>query len=176
LATIKDMDNSLLYNTILKRIQDEDSDLTSLTGKGSFYSPELYVAFIIGKEIKRNEFAIFGQETKWLRETDFKNGGPTDFAFETDRGTYAFELKLRNTSQSYCSDIEKLKRLDNHYSKFFVALVDSWESEKELDNRILSIENKYDKELQRVNSFKSFPTMQDRYKGQICCTLGLWKL
>ena len=170
------MNDRLLYNTILERIQEEDSDLASLTGKGIFYSPELYVAFIIGKEIKRNEIAIFGQKTEWIRETDFKNGGPTDFAFIMDKRTYAFELKLRDTFYSYSSDIEKLKKLDDSYEKFFIALVDSWESKKELDERILLLENKYPNGLERVNEFKTFKTLQDRYKGQVCCTLALWKL
>ena len=170
------MNKSILYNTILNRIEKEDSDLSSLTGKGIFYSPELYIAFIIGKEIKRNEMSIFGQKTEWIRETDLGNGGPTDFAFKTDKRTYAFELKLRDTSHSYSSDIEKLKKLDDKYVKIFVALVDSWESKKELDDRIFFLENKYLNELNRINEFKSFPTLQDRYKGQVCCTLALWKL
>ena len=170
------MDNSLLYNTILSTIEKEDSDLASLTGRGIFYSPELYIAFIIGKEIKRKEISIFGEKTEWIRETDFGNGGPTDFAFKTNQKTYAFELKVRDTYHSYSSDIEKLKKLDDNYEKFFVSLVDSWESKKEMDNRIISLENKYPNQLRRVNDFKSFLTRQDRYKGNVCCTLAIWKI
>lgn len=170
------MDHSSLYKTILSSIKKEDSDLASLTGRGIFYSPELYIAFIIGKEIKRNENSIFGQYVEWIRETDFGNGGPTDFAFKTEEKTYAFELKIRDTHHSYSSDIEKLKKLESSYEKYFVALVDSWESQKEKDSRILWLEDNYNKQLTKINSFKSFLTKQDRYKGNICCTLAIWKI
>ncbi|KAB7530795.1 hypothetical protein F8C76_04665 [Flagellimonas olearia] len=176
LSTIGSMNYSLLYNTIHKIIEKEDSDLASLTGKGIFYAPELYLAFIVGKEIKREEASIFGHSTEWIRETNFGNGGPTDFAFKAGKRTYAFELKVRDNYHSYASDIEKLNQLDDNYDKFFVALVDSWESKKDLDERILSLENQFPGQLNRINDFRSFPTLQDRYKGKVCCTLAVWKI
>jgi hypothetical protein len=171
------MNLDLLYNTIFERLEKEDFDLTSLTGQGIFYSPELYIAFILGKEIKRKEISIFGEKQEWIRETDFKNGGPTDFAFrkENEVHTYAFELKLRDTVAAYSTDIQKLKRLDNSYTKFFLALVDSWDIQKDKDERIRSLENEHP-ELKRVANFTSFSTSQKRYKGQICCTVALWTL
>lgn len=169
------MNNKILYKTILDRLKQEDEELTSLTNCGIFYAPELYIAFIIGKEIKKNETAIFGQQTKWIRETDFGNGGPTDFAFETDNRTYIFELKLRDTIDAYSADIDKLKKLNNAYTKHFLALVDSWETDQDKDGRIVALENRH-KDLIRVSSFISFTTKQNRYKGQICCTVGLWKI
>ncbi len=168
------MNDDLLYQTILNRLTQEDEELTSLTNQGIFCAPELYIAFIIGKEIKTNETTIFGKEALWIRETDFGNGGPTDFAFKTDSDTFVFEVKLRNTIDAYAADVVKLKRLDQNYTKYFLALVDSWDTDREKDGRIVALENQH-KDLKRI-SLTSFPTKQNWYKGKISCTLGLWKL
>jgi hypothetical protein len=170
------MNTKILYNTISHRIEKEDLELTNLNGEGIFFAPELYIAFTIGKAIKSNEVSVFGERTEWHREIDFGNGGPTDFAFRTSEKIYAFELKIRDTYHSYYSDIEKLNKLDNKYEKFFISIVDSWESKKEKDNRILYVENKYPNVSRIVRNFKSFPTQQKRYEGNVCCTLAIWKL
>ena len=169
------MNNKVLYEIILNRLKQEDDELSSLINQGIFYAPELYIAFILGKEIKKNDVKIFGQQTEWIRETNFGNGGPTDFAFKTRNKIYAFELKLRNTIYAYSTDIEKLQKLDHTYGKYFLALIDSWDTEKEKDRRIVDIETKYES-LKRVSIFTSFATKQDWYKGQVCCTVGLWEL
>jgi hypothetical protein len=171
------MDEELLYSTIYNRLAQEDKELTSLTEHGVFFAPELYLAFILGKEIKKYEMKIFGQQTEWIRETDFRNGGPTDFAFETktDKKTYVFEVKLRSKVESYSRDIEKLKKLDNSYSKYFLAIIDSWDTQRENDNRIVSIE-KLHLDISRVSAFKGFPTIFKAFQGDIYCTIGLWKL
>jgi len=169
------MDSERLYEVIYATLFAEDKDLTQLTDKGIFYAPELYIAFILGKNIKKNEHSIFNEKVNWVRETNLGNTGPTDFAFQVDRLTYAFELKLRDTVHSYKSDIEKLKLLKNGFRKFFIALVDSWETEKEKDLRILSLEKQYP-ELKRANNFLSFHTEQDRYKKQACCTVCVWEI
>ncbi|MDF0718371.1 hypothetical protein PY092_19610 [Muricauda sp. 334s03] len=90
------MDSKKLYEIIYETVLEEDNELTNLTGKGIFYAPELYVAFILGKSIKKNEISIFNKEVSWVRETNLGNTGPTDFAFEVDEATFAFELKLRD--------------------------------------------------------------------------------
>jgi len=167
------MNNELLYQTIFETLEKEDTELTKLTDQGIFFAPELYVAFILGKEIKKNDTEIFGTSTEWIRETSFNNSGPSDFAFKTDNKTYIFELKLRDTDKAYFNDIEKLKKLDNGYVKYFLALVDSFEKDKDNDPRINALKNTYP-ELREVSPIKSFPTNQDRYTGKICCTVGLW--
>ena len=169
------MDNELLYQTIFNRLLQEDKELSILTGKGIFYAPELYIAIIIGKEIKKNDKEIFGEESKWIRETDLGNGGPSDFVFMTKNNTYVFELKLRDTIHAYSSDVVKLKKLGTGFTKLFLALVDSWQTDQENDERIVALENKH-QDLNRASNFVSFPTNQDRYKGQICCTVGLWEI
>lgn len=165
----------LLYQTIFDTLKKEDEELTTLTGQGIFYAPELYIAFVLGKEIKKNDTSIFGQSVEWIRETSFGNAGPSDFAFKTSKKTYVFELKLRDTIDAYCVDIEKLRKLDNDFAKYFLALVDSWDTDKAKDKRIISLERECP-ELTRVSSINSFSTKQNRYKGKICCTVGLWSL
>lgn len=169
------MNEIQLYNILLETIIKEDLELTNLTGSGIFYAPELYIAFVLGKEIKRNEKLIFNQESTWIRETDFGKSGPTDFAFKIKGSTFAFELKIRANLFSYKADIEKLKLLKTGYEGYFIALIDTWETDKENDPRILSLEREY-ADLKRVSEFISFNTNQTRYKKQICCTLGLWKI
>lgn len=167
------MKNDILYQTIFNTLKKEDSELASLTGQGIFYAPELYVAFILGKEIKRNGNQIFEQCVEWIRETSFGKAGPSDFVFKADKKNYVFELKLRDTIRAYCKDIDKLKSLDDNYMKYFLALVDSWEKDKDKDKRIILLEKKYP-ELTRISNINSFFTKQDRYEGKICCTVGLW--
>ncbi|MCM5661954.1 hypothetical protein [Galbibacter mesophilus] len=169
------MDEQNLYNVIFQTLKKEDCELEELTNKGIFYSPELYIAFLLGKAIKQNEKIIFNKKSCWLRETDFNKIGPTDFAFKIDETIYAFELKLRSTIHSYKKDIEKLKRLDENYKKYFLALVDVFDASEENDFRILTLEKDHP-ELERVADFKSFKTKQDRYKKSVSCIIGLWKI
>ncbi len=170
------MNDKLLYQTILKSLKLEDAELTDLSGQGIFYAPELYVAVVIGKAIKKLDKEIFGAPVKWIRETDFGNGGPTDFAFELGNSNIiAFELKLRQTVQSYKSDIEKLNKLDSSYAKYFIALVDSWEKDKGKDGRIDRLEEEHP-EIKRVATFDGFPTAQERYAGEIRCNVCVWRV
>ena len=174
------MNDQLLYNIIVELLKSEDKELHPLTNFGIFYAPELYIAFIIGKEIKKNEITVLGRSMDWIREIDLKNGGPTDFAFinkdkDSNGKEYAFELKLRDTYEAYCADIEKLKRLDGNYLKYFLALVDSSTKDQDKDPRIVKIEKTYPK-LKRVAPFISFKTQDNWYVGDITCIVALWKL
>ena len=169
------MNEKLLYSVIFETLKNEDKELTCLTNSGIFYSPELYIAFILGKNIKRSDKDIFSESVEWIRETNFGNGGPTDFAFKTNNKTYVFELKLRDTYHSYFSDIEKLKKLDERFKKYFLALVDSWQNQKVNDERIQKVSNEYPS-LTKISEFESFSTKQDRYQNNICCTVALWKI
>ncbi len=169
------MNSEILYNKVYEVLKNEDKEFSILSGQGIFYSPELYVAIIIGKIIKANEFLIFNQNVEWIREKDFKNGGPTDFAFQLGDKIVAFELKLRQTIHAYKADINKLKKLDSNFEKYFIALVDSFETDKENDPRITKLENHFP-EIKRISKFKSFKTSQDRFKSQIMCTVCIWKV
>ena len=169
------MNAKLLYNTIYNYIFQENEELFKLTDFGIFNAPELYIAFNIGKEIKKSEIQLFGNKTDWIRETNFGGGGPSDFIFQSLEKTYIFELKLRDTIHSYTADIEKLLRLDKKYEKYFMALVDAYERDNVNDGRIVELENRYDC-IVRVSEFKSFYTKQERYKSDIHCVVGVWKI
>ena len=170
------MNHQILYDIIFDCLKQEDEELSPITSQGIFFAPELYVAFIIGKNIKRRELDVFDNRATWYRETDLKNGGPSDFAFNIEgQSTYVFELKMRQTIQAYNADINKLKNLNPNHQKIFIALVDAWEKDKEADPRITGLET-YHPDLIRIAAFQSFPTKQDRYQGKIWCTLGVWIL
>ena len=169
------MNEEKLYTLIYNKLKEEDKEFTNLTREGIFFAPELYVAIVLGRIIKKNEWEIFGCETSWKREIDLKNGGPTDFVFKCDKETVVFELKLRQTIDAYKSDIEKLNRLSSGFKKYFIALVDTWAKDKENDERILKLEKEYPK-LKRICNFQSFITEQNWYKNQIACTLCIWEV
>ena len=169
------MNEEILYNTIYQTLEKEECEFTYLADQGIFFAPELYVATILGKEIKKHEIGIFNENAIWLRETGFENGGPTDFAFKLGNSYVAFELKLRQTVHTYKADIEKLRNLCQKFKKYFIALVDTWEKEKTNDDRIQQLEKDYP-EIKRISPFKSFKTKQSRYKGEINCTVCVWKI
>jgi hypothetical protein len=170
------MNAEFLYRIIFESLKKEDLELSNLTTQGIFYAPELYIAFVLGKKIKENEEDIFGEKIEWLRETDFKNGGISDFAFKTSDKSIVFELKLRDTKHAYRRDIEKLKKLDKtKFTGCFIAIVDSFETQKENDARIAALELQFP-ELKRASKIESFKTCQGRYKSQIYCTVAIWIL
>lgn len=131
------INNNKLYACIYKAIKDENDELLQLTEKGIFSVPELYIAVVIDKSIMKNSESIFETKVEWLRECRFnKELGPVDFAFNTEEQTYIFELKIRDTVQSYIKDIEKLKHQDESFCKYFIALTDCWKNKVESDRRI----------------------------------------
>lgn len=166
------------YNLFYNRLLQEDRELTDLTGQGIFYAPELYIAFVLGKEIKKKEQLIFGQEDmRWIRETDIGAESPTDFAFVKEGKQFAFEMKLRSTYHAYGRDVDKLMTIEN-YDKYFIALADTYEDEKTNDGRLRTFEKEQAGKIKRiVDEFMSFNTEQTRYTSkQICCTLGIWQV
>ena len=172
------MNTQALFNCIFSKLRQEDQELTQLSGEGIFYAPELYVAIVMGKAIKSNETEIFNSESRWVRETSFGYGGPTDFAFHVGNTKYVFELKLRDTVHSYINDVQKLKSMsdkeDAHYEKYFIALVDSYTHKDEPDGRISSLEQHYP-DLRRI-AIEDFETDQTRYEKQIYCNVVMWKV
>lgn len=169
------MNEEFTYNLIFNLLQKEDAELTKLTNKGIFYAPELYIAFIIGKELKKNENQIFGENVEWQREISIGTVGPTDVAFVGNLKSYAIELKLRDTVDSYSADIKKLQGLPNNYVKYFIALIDSWDNDSENEFRITELEKEYPT-INRISEFKTFVTEQERYKRLVCCNLAIWKI
>ncbi len=173
------MNTQSLFNSIFATLEKEDQELSQLSDEGIFYAPELYIAILMGKAIKTNESEIFNAESKWIRETLFGNGGPTDFAFQVGNTKYVFELKLRDTVHSYINDVQKLKSMrdkeDIHYEKYFIALVDSYTRNNELDGRISSLEQHFP-DLRRI-AIEDFASKQSRYtKRDIFCNVVLWKV
>ncbi len=174
------MNEEKLYKCIYDILENESSEIEKLTGEGIFYAPELYIAFLLGKKIKINEFEIFNEETNWVREINLGNGGPTDLCIFTQNKFYAFEFKIRATIDSYSRDIEKLIKLKNYHDKviekYFIALVDSFDSEDIKDERILDLEKRYP-ELKRVATFKNFKAIQKVFSSNpTYCKVAVWKI
>ena len=73
----------------------------------------------------KNQTAIFGDaEYRWVREKEFKNYGIADLVFETidDNPEIVIEFKMDYTSYNYLADIEKLRRLEGNFKKYFCSL------------------------------------------------------
>lgn len=172
------MNNQLLYDLIFNCLEQENHELTELTDEGVFFAPELYIAFVLGKVIKKNFKDVFlTNNVVWRRETIIeKSLGPIDILFEiTENKSVLIELKLRDTIHAYALDIEKLKAQPIEHTKYFIALVDAWESENNDDPRIKGLEEKYS-ELNRIAEFKSFKTKNKRYVKPINCTVAVWSI
>ena len=171
------INQDLLYQHIYDVVKSEDEELKSIYEKGVFFAPELYLAFKIGKELKKEELSIFGQEVEWYRELAIEGHGPSDLVLEGKDGTkIVMEFKLRSTSHDYQDDINKLLGLGPKYSRYFIALVDSWTDVYGNDPRILELENVFPGKIIRINKFKSFSTDQDRYTRQVSCTVAIWAI
>jgi hypothetical protein len=163
-----------IFETIKTTVKTICDDLKDTNGTGIYFSPELYVAFCIGKEIARKKQTIFGAENvEWLREINLGNGGPSDIAFKTADTYTVIELKLRDNVHSYKADIEKLKKLPETTTKLFCVLLDSFSAEN--DERLKALETDYKEEINRIGHF-SFPTWNNWYKKQIFCNVNLYQV
>lgn len=77
------MDVEFAYHKIFDFLENEDATINLLNPKaGIFFAPELYVVFQVGRLLKTHELKVFGENVEWLRETDLKNGGPSDLIFK----------------------------------------------------------------------------------------------
>jgi len=175
-----EVNRQVLFKTISDNIKGLDKELESLNGSGIFFAPELYIAFLIGKEITRNKEIIFGsKDIVWDRERDLGNGGPSDIVFENIRGekseiTAVFEFKLRDTVDAYKKDINKLLLLNKpDCRKFFCVLLDSFS--KANDDRLKNLEKEYSSQLKLIDK-TSFPVNQDWYRKQVYCILNLYEV
>ncbi len=86
---------------------------------------------------------------------------------------FAFELKIRSTFHSYEKDIVKLSETQNpkKVNKYFIALIDTWCDNKNIDPRILYLNKR---ENLKLIDIKAFPTKQNRYNKDVCCSFGIW--
>ncbi len=163
-----------LFRLIQNTIEKIDKELKDSNGTGVYFSPELYVAFCIGREISKNRNEIFQQdEIEWIREIDLGNGGPSDIVFKCEELLIVIELKLRGTYNSYKADIEKLRRLKGKYRKYFCVLLDSFTEQN--DGRLIKIENEYANGIERVGHY-AFPTWNNWYQRQVYCNLNLYEI
>lgn len=163
-----------LFKTIVMTIEGIEADLKKANATGIYFSPELYVAFCIGKEISRNSQSIFGtNNATWLREVDLGNGGPSDIVFKTNDHLTVLELKLRGTFDAYKADLEKLKRLKMPCDRIFCVGVDCFSATN--DDRITRIEQEYAAEIHKIGHF-SFPTWNNWYQRQVYFNLNLYRL
>lgn len=163
-----------LFETVKSTINEIENNLHESNKTGVFFSPELYVAFCIGKDIAKRRELIFGTTNiEWQREIDLGNGGPSDIIFKNNENYTVIELKLRGTYDSYKADIEKLKRLKIPSKKYFCVLLDSFT--KNNDVRLLKLEQEYKDRLTKIGHY-SFPTWNNWYQRQIYCNLNLYRI
>jgi hypothetical protein len=173
------MNDEKLFSTIVETVSNIDKDLNGICKKSIFFAPELYVAFLIGREIKINESDIFNESVEWLRELNLDlgnpKGGPIDIVFNYPNTTLAIELKMVSKFQEYVQDIEKLLKLRyKPYQKYFCALVDSDEPNK--DNRLTALENQYGDKLRIVGSHSFLTTWNRMNVKQVNCLIRLYEV
>ena len=166
--------DTILFETVKSTINEIESNLKESNDTGIYFTPELYVAFCIGKDIAKHRVSIFGtNDIEWQREIDLGNGGPSDIIFRNKEQLTVIELKLRGTYDSYKADIEKLKRLKISSDKYFCVLLDSFTANN--DERLLKLEQEFKEQLNKIGHY-SFPTWNNWYQRQIYCNLNLYQL
>lgn len=170
------MNEKALFITIDNELKSINNELLKLR-KSIFFAPELYIGFRISKAIYMNRASIFNssEEINWQREINLDNGGPSDIVFDYDENKrLVIELKVRDTYNAYEKDIQKLKLLKNdekQYIRFFCALIDTINREK--DGRIQFLTKNYNLN----NGFQSeFDTAKQGYTSNIKCNLILIKI
>ncbi len=121
-----------LSDLILDCAKVENQWLSENLNLGIFDMPELAFVYTVGKAIAVSKLNYLGSnDYRWMRETDFGNGGPTDLAFITSKKAnpnFALEFKLDATHFQYKKDIDKLRTPfetpwnEFHWKKYFCAL------------------------------------------------------
>ena len=166
------MDTLQLSNVTKDCITEIQLDLLKINDTGIFFAPELYIAFKLGIAYSNHKLEIFGiDKVEWLRETNFRNGGPTDLAFKNENSIFLFELKIASKLEKYVADIKKLKRADSNFKKYFIALADSFSEFS--DNRLIGLETKFGDKLIIIGKF-SFAT--NRHKTQPFCVTKIYEI
>ncbi|EOX4102436.1 hypothetical protein ACMXLF_004682 [Vibrio alginolyticus] len=172
------MDINRIAQIICSVAENENRELLDLAQEGIFHMPELAFAYECGKAIIKESNNVFGEaQVEWCRECDLKNGGPTDLVFNLDSGyTVAIEFKLRDTTNSYQSDIEKLGRIKNEKCiRLFCALVDVFNHQLPDDGRQAYIESLPNYQVKSL--YKStFGTRQSRYVKPVSCVACVWEV
>ncbi len=167
-----------IAETIFCVAEKENALLSNLANDGIFFMPELAFAYECGKAIMSRSKDIFGtQSPKWIREIDIGNGGPTDLLFELpNEERIAIEFKIRDTSTSYKSDVNKLARItDSKTTKLFCALIDVFDTDKPDDGRQWEVEENSGVSVISILK-KDFPTKQTRYSSPVTCYACIWQV
>src|SRR5690606_31709516 len=128
-----------IYNIIVETLKNEEIELKEINGHdkdnyiGVLSAPELYLAFLIGKNLIKKLSLILEENIIWNREVTKKNGR-TDIEMKIGNKSYAFELKIKQTFYNYLNDIDKLnKNYDDNTNKYFIAIIDV--HQKELNSK-----------------------------------------
>ncbi len=176
------LDLKKLAECICKVAEEENNELLEITENpsnatiGLFHMPELAFAYECGKHIMLNAKEIFGDNVpKWEREINLGNGGPTDLVFIFGDGQkIAIEFKMRDTIDSYKSDITKLSNIqDNNVIKLFCAVVDVFTKDLGKDGRVQGFED--DPNIKNL-CLENFVTHQTWYKTEVSAVVGVWQL
>jgi hypothetical protein len=160
--------------------REEDRILHAIADQGIFHMPEVAFAYACGKAIMTSREYVFGDISPiWKREAALGNGGPTDLVFELPgRKSVAVEFKVRDTSNAYIADLEKLLRLDQtKYQTLFCALVDTFSLSAADDERVAKVESFSRARIVSLLEPKPrFVTKQSRYQREVSCVIGFWAI
>jgi hypothetical protein len=168
-----------LADTIIDIARNEDAVLRRVR-QGIFHMPELAFVHAVGRAIAARAHEIFATpNVRWLPEVSIGGAhGPTDLVFEVEgQKAYAFEFKQGANAESYVRDLRKLASLDaERYERIFCALIDTWPKEIDPNPRITAVVKSGVPVERLVEHFDFFATLDSRFKNQVCCVVGLWRV
>lgn len=165
-----------LSEIIIRVARREEMALRGLS-RGILFMPELAFVHAVGRALKSNAVKVFGTpKVQWLTEKELGDAGRTDLVFKAQERSMAIEFKMGGRDYSYVRDIEKLAALDpQEYTRLFCALVDAWARKPvHSDARIKAVDEHQN--VARLAPLDLFTTHCPRYKDQICCVVGLWRI
>ena len=171
----------ILYNSICESVLREEEVLSKI-GRGVFLMQEIALVYSVARSLIDNSSSVFGSEISDLRtETNVKGrSGRVDLLIEIEDGRkLVFEFKTRSNAPNCLDDIEKLRKIDRGYEKYFCALVQV-DNEKPFENdtsRVLSsLPDVQSISEKNIVNFETNNYQRKKLEKNVGCLIGLWKI
>jgi hypothetical protein len=167
----------LLRDVAVDVARREDAELKTLGLTGIFEMPELAYAYHVGKELAhRLKVAAPDAKATWQREVGDGRQGITDLLLSTNGIQLRVEFKMAATRHAYIADAKKLMAIEEECDRALCLVVDAWRTSGANDERIAAVENELAGSLERVGELYSFETGSPRYKKDMACVIGVWRV
>ncbi len=159
---------------IVLQIAKEEDEILKKFGKGIFFIPELAFSYKLGKELGKVGHKHYN-DFKWNREVKIGKEGPSDLVFDINNEKVVIEVKMISMFDKYKKDIDKLKQIDDkNIRKIFIALIDTYRGEEELDYKIIEMNKLNLKPLKMP--FDQIKSKYSPHNKPVSCIISIWEV